>query len=287
MTAPWDASPRFGLAHEITQGYEGGVSRDPNDRAVRDVAPGQVHTYRGVRQATWDAWCKFKGWAPSSVATATVTQVRELYWSWYWLQGGCQRWPAPLDLVAFDCAVNHGTGRAVQWIQAMVGVATDGKPGPITQGAVEDRDPDHAAEHLLWIRARLFLTLARDPVQERNLRGWIGLRCLDLRQRWVWRDRALPSARPHREEWTCWIELRELHAQAADPQLRPRLLAGLPGIIERRYAGWAGRMDPVRWGVHGILEPESQPVKLPPRALRPFRVGRIISRVAPASPSIA
>lgn len=281
MIAPWDASPRFTLAHEITQGYEGGVSRDPNDRAVRDVPPGEVHTYRGVRASTWRSWLEFLRQPQRPVETATVSEIRELYWSWYWLQAGCDRWPAPLDAHVFDAAVNHGTHRAVQWLQAMVGAATDGKVGPETTRKTFERDPDHAAEHLLWMRVRLFTSMsARDPVQERNLRGWIG-RALDLRFQWTWGSRALPRVRPHREEWTCWIELRELHAQAADPRLRPRLLAGLPGIIERRYQTWAGRLDPVRWGVHGI-EPvrrdELPGVRPAPRALGLWVAGRITGR---------
>jgi hypothetical protein len=269
----WDASRRFALAHEITQAYEGGVSRDPHDRAVNDVAPGEVHTYHGVRASTWRSWCTFRGLRNRPLTSATISEIRELYWTWYWLPSGAPHWPAPLGLAAFDAAVNHGTHRAVQWIQAMVGVAPDGKVGPITRDAVLERDPDHAAEHLLWMRIRLWGALAAgDPVQERNLRGWIG-RGLNLRFSWTWQDRALPRDRPHLEELAQWITLRELHAQAATPRLRHRLLDGIPELVEARYRAWAGRVDPRGAGLQ-VPAPKLREVGVPFRPLRAMPVSR-------------
>lgn len=45
---------------------------------------------------------------------------------------------ATLDLVA-DCAVNHGAGRAIEWLQQELEVKADGDIGPVTLAAMQPK----------------------------------------------------------------------------------------------------------------------------------------------------
>jgi lysozyme family protein len=67
------------------------------------------------------------------------------------------RLPAGVALVVFDAAVNSGPDRAARWLQAVLGVATDGVIGPVTMAAVHAADParvirDFSARRLSFLR---------------------------------------------------------------------------------------------------------------------------------------
>jgi lysozyme family protein len=70
-----------------------------------------------------------KPWPPS------LEQARDAYRTHYWNPVRGDELPAPLALVAFDCAVNQGVGWATRALQRAVGVEADGKVGPVTLAA--------------------------------------------------------------------------------------------------------------------------------------------------------
>jgi lysozyme family protein len=59
------------------------------------------------------------------------------YWDLVW----GDRLPSGVDLAVFDFAINSGPSRAVIFVQELVGVAPDGKMGPITFNAIVRADP--------------------------------------------------------------------------------------------------------------------------------------------------
>lgn len=77
--------------------------------------------------------------------------VRPVYRKSYWLAAGCDQLPAGPDLMVFDLAVNSGVTRAAKFLQEAVGVAADGKVGPMTLGAARRLPP---AELVLRLRNR-------------------------------------------------------------------------------------------------------------------------------------
>jgi len=47
-----------------------------------------------------------------NIRTLTEERATEIYWNEYWQRNGCERMPAPLGEVFFNCCVNAGRGRA-------------------------------------------------------------------------------------------------------------------------------------------------------------------------------
>ncbi|HMU15802.1 MAG TPA: glycosyl hydrolase 108 family protein [Thauera aminoaromatica] len=88
-------------------------------------------------------------------------------------------------VLAFDCAVNHGRTRAVQWLQQIVGVKDDGALGPVTERAINACDPAWLYRRLLARRIEFYgEIITRDPrltaavragyrLQAENALGWL------------------------------------------------------------------------------------------------------------------
>ena len=51
------------------------------------------------------------------IENLSIEQAREIYKRDYWLKAGCDVLPWPMDLCAFDCAVNMGVGKARQLLR--------------------------------------------------------------------------------------------------------------------------------------------------------------------------
>ena len=78
----------------------GAVSRDADD-------PGGT-TKWGISQ---------RAYPTLKVDELTMEQARDIYRRDYWAKSGCDELPWPMDLCAFDCAVNQGVGRARQLLR--------------------------------------------------------------------------------------------------------------------------------------------------------------------------
>ena len=72
-----------------------------------------------------------------------------------------------------DCAVLHGTGTVVRWLQAALGQRTDGVFGPFTRSALAVAPPGTVFQRLLSIRLRFIGNLiTRTPSQAVFAAGW-------------------------------------------------------------------------------------------------------------------
>lgn len=157
------------LSFVLSPNVEGGYGNDRDDRGGA--------TNQGVTQATYDAYRHDCGLPLQSVAGVTALEVRDIYFSRYWLPVRSNVLPAPLDLVVFDTAVNMGVDRARRYLQRAVGVVVDGNIGPITLRAIRS---DHAAgytlqncEDIVALRDAKYESIARDdPSQRKFLKGW-------------------------------------------------------------------------------------------------------------------
>ena len=69
------------------------------------------------------------------IKNLTKAQAREIYRRQYWDKVKGDDLPVGIDLVTMDPAVNSGVRRGAQWLQRAVGVAADGKVGPVTINA--------------------------------------------------------------------------------------------------------------------------------------------------------
>lgn len=93
-----------------------------------------------------------------------------IYRSDYWLKLRCDAMPWPVAFQVFDAGVNHGTGRAAQWLQAAAGVGVDGQIGPMTLQAVLGTAPAELVLRFAAIRLQFYAGLTTFPTFGR---GWV------------------------------------------------------------------------------------------------------------------
>ncbi|HRN83405.1 MAG TPA: TIGR02594 family protein [Hyphomicrobium sp.] len=154
------------LTHVLAM--EGGFTDDPQD-------PGGP-TNKGITLGVFAAWRKVRLSAGNRAGMVRDlkridgTTVREIYRRRYWDVARCAELPAPLALMHFDAAVNHGPGTAIRILQEAVGTDVDGKIGPNTRAAIARTPLSDALAAYAAIRERRYRAL---PHFGRFGRGWL------------------------------------------------------------------------------------------------------------------
>ena len=97
---------------------EGGLSVDARD-------PGGLTKY-GISQ---------RAYPHLDIRSITLEDAEAIYRHDYWAMIQGDEFPAGLDLMLFDAAVNQGPATAVKLLQSTLAITTDGIPGPNTQRA--------------------------------------------------------------------------------------------------------------------------------------------------------
>ena len=106
---------RFPICHAITAKWEGGWSNNAAD-------PGGK-TMFGVTQATYDAWCRHKGWPLAPVRDLKMTEAMNIYRENYWTPCGAPNLFAGVDLAIYDVSVNSGVGRGASYRDKTASIA--------------------------------------------------------------------------------------------------------------------------------------------------------------------
>ena len=96
--------------------------------------------------------------------------VAAIYRRRYFDPADCSAFTAPLALMHFDAAVNHGLGAAIRMLQQAAGATVDGEIGPQTLGAIGGRDVVDLIETYAEIRRGRYRAL---PHFWRFGRGWL------------------------------------------------------------------------------------------------------------------
>lgn len=107
--------------------HEGGFVDHPRD-------PGGA-TNKGITIATYRRYIDPKG-TVADLRAMTEAQAVRVYKGEYWDAVKADDLPIGVDYAVFDFGVNSGPGRAIPSLQRVVGVADDGKLGPLTLAAV-------------------------------------------------------------------------------------------------------------------------------------------------------
>ena len=124
----------FDTALAFVLGFEGGYSDHPSDPGGR--------TNLGITQGTLDAFRRDHDPSlPADVRSLKRAHAARIYRSGYWDAVDGDELPPGIALLAFDCAVNQGPGRAVRLLQEAAGVTADGKIGPKTLAAIREASP--------------------------------------------------------------------------------------------------------------------------------------------------
>ena len=146
----------------------------------------------GITQRSWTGYFStHTGQLPIQVKDLTEAQARQFYRDEYI---GPLAWIVDDEIkgLAVDCAVNHGLGRAVMWLQEIVGTPIDGKIGPRTRAAINGTVPDvdytpayrKIYRDLLRKRFKFYAEIVTDQRNDPdlpNLRGWINRACEFIR----------------------------------------------------------------------------------------------------------
>ncbi|AWN54703.1 glycosyl hydrolase 108 family protein [Methylobacterium sp. 17Sr1-1] len=154
------AAANFERALSLVLTHEGGWSDDPAD-------PGGA-TNLGVTIGTLSLWLGRPA-TRAEVRALTPGSVAPLYRRRFWdgIQGDAL--PAGLDYALFDFAVNSGPKRAVIGLQRALGLADDGRLGPVTLAALAGRDVPGLVNALCDGRLTFLRALSTWP---RFGRGW-------------------------------------------------------------------------------------------------------------------
>lgn len=133
------ADSNFDACIAIVRRYEGGFvdhPRDPGGATHMGITARRLAEWRGVGAVSREA-LRALGWE----------EARAIYHQGYWQNIRAESLPKGIDLLVLDAAVNNGPRRAVEWLQACLGVKVDGQVGPKTLAAA------HAAAAVPLIRA--------------------------------------------------------------------------------------------------------------------------------------
>lgn len=150
--------------------HEGGYVNNPLDTGGR--------TNYGITQATYE---KFLGRKLSSAEADSVMKnmpkgnAVTIYKSMYWdaIQGDKIKQYA-IAAIIFDQAVNRGVSAAVKQAQRILGLAQDGKIGPITIATLNGvKDTDFIPKYLTESINAYKTIVANNPSQSVFLNGWL------------------------------------------------------------------------------------------------------------------
>lgn len=153
----------FDSALAFVLGFEGGYSNDPRDRGGA--------TNLGITQRTLDqARQDHPGWLlPADVRSLTRANAARIYRADYWDAVRGDDLPPGIALLAFDCAVNQGPGRARKWLQEAADVAADGVMGPKTMEAIAEASVCTLIREFALIRAMGYITTGQIVIYGK---GW-------------------------------------------------------------------------------------------------------------------
>ncbi|MGC8524366.1 MAG: glycoside hydrolase family 108 protein [Acidibrevibacterium sp.] len=153
----------FARCFAETIGEEGGFSADPDDPGNWSGGAIGLGACRGTKFGISAA-----AYPGLDIASLSLADAKAIYARDYWAPIEGDKLPPALAMLVFDAAVNDGVGAAARWLQAAVGVATDGVIGPATLAAVAARHNDLLALCATFQAARL----AALPADARFLSGW-------------------------------------------------------------------------------------------------------------------
>jgi len=158
---------------KIIFAHENGYVNDLDD-------PGGM-TNMGVTEKTWKEWDiaqngrdRNKKVTEDEMRGLTKDDVAPIYKNWYWDRVKGENWPSGLDLCVFDFGVNAGTGRAVKFLQKIVGAAPDGLVGNRTLAKIEECEKKSGIQQLIkdYGKERLAYYEKISKGNPKYLEGW-------------------------------------------------------------------------------------------------------------------
>jgi len=139
---------------------EGGNDDDPADHGGR--------TSRGITQREYDAWRRENGLQILDVWEASQEDIDTIYHDEYW-EPTCDLLPIGVDYIVFNNNVLDGPYRSAILLQRALGVAADGRIGPITRQAIKTANASRLIIGLSNASSDFYKSLH----QPKFLKGWL------------------------------------------------------------------------------------------------------------------
>lgn len=98
-----------------------------------------------------------------------IGYAKRIYKMAYWDAVFADEMPEVVRYALFDAAVHSHPSQAIRWLQRSVGVADDGRLGPVTLAAVKESDGEKILRYMLGHRLS-FMTYRKNWAD--NSRGW-------------------------------------------------------------------------------------------------------------------
>lgn len=121
---------QYPSCYGFTREFEGGYVNDPDD-------PGGC-TNMGITIGTLQAWRNDPTVDCTDVYNLSELEAGLIYAQNYWGPVWGNQLPIGLNLQVWDWGVNSGPGRAVEYLQQMIGATADGAMGPNTLSSTLD-----------------------------------------------------------------------------------------------------------------------------------------------------
>lgn len=154
---------RFEISLKRVLGVEGGLVDHVKDRGGR--------TNFGITEGTLRDAVSQGLVTTQRVDDLTADDVRIIYKKNYWNAVSADGLPVPIDFATFDAAVNHGPGRAAEFLQRAVGSNVDRKIGPNTLSAVGSMSVEDVLERFNARRIEFYMKLDPDQIATFG-KGW-------------------------------------------------------------------------------------------------------------------
>ena len=138
----------FNKAFDRVIGHEGGFTDDPRDRGNWTSGTCGVGECKGTKYGL-----AAMTYPTLDIRNLTLDQAKAIYKRDWWDKLGMDKYPSALAYQMFDAAINHGSGRAIQFVQKAVGAKADGIVGSKTLAAIDALDKNDLL--LLFLAERL------------------------------------------------------------------------------------------------------------------------------------
>jgi len=111
------------------------------------------------------------------IKSLNLEMAKKRYYDKYWVDGKCENFPSPINLLHFDCTVNSGgktAGKNLQRALNFPEANVDGLIGPITIATVKSADIKQLTYRWLDERKKFYERIvAKKPDQQRFFNGWM------------------------------------------------------------------------------------------------------------------
>lgn len=177
---------KFETAYEFTKKWEGGLDDDPVDAGGITNYGVSIKFLKDCERLDSTKLLVLGIKLPvsrESIKSLRLDQARDLFRWRFWDTPNFDYYDTPLAVTLFDCAVNHGTSRAIRLAQKAFNaistdlggkLAVDGIQGPLTKAALNSLPATSLATRIILERKAFYQAIVDSrPSQKKFLKGWL------------------------------------------------------------------------------------------------------------------